>query len=278
MKSPCPRPADLLRLLDGETTRNEEAKLRAHLDGCAACREQSAEVKQLLGDIAAPLPHVAHAATVDKVMAAIREGQATPPIKRRPTALWTGGALGFAAAAALVILVGRGLHGEDDFRPRGGANQTGLERRTGITLSAPIATRRPLRDGSVVSAQTALTAAYRNLEETRPVYLLVFGVDSQNEVHWLYPAYTDRNSDPEAIRLPFSTNETALPDSVVLESPALGKMRVFSIVAPRPLRVSAIESLKGDQLEPAALKRRWPDSHIENITVTLLADQKGTQP
>jgi hypothetical protein len=192
-------------------------------------------------------------------------------------ALWLGSGFGLAAAAAiaLVMLIGHGSRFEGDFQMRGRAAESTLERRTGISLYAPFAQRRPLREGALLSAETAITATYRNLEEKRPIYLLVFCVDAAGEIHWLYPAYTERNSDPEAIKLPFSPAETALPDSVVLENPALGKMRVFSIITPHPLHVSAIESLKGDQLNLAALQQRWTHSHVDSMSVTL---QKGISP
>ncbi len=278
MSSSCPKSSDLLRLLDGEITRNEEARLRAHLDGCPACKEQSRLIKQLLGDVAAPIEGLDAAASVKQVLGTIRRQQAAPPQPSRSRmALRLGIGFGMAAAAALglVMLHGHGSRLEGDFQMRGGTAGSALERRTGISLYAPFAQRRPLREGALLPTETAITATYRNLDEKRPVYLLVFGVDAQGEIHWLYPAYTEPSSDPEAIRLPFSSAETALPDSVVLENPAPGKMRVFSILTPHPLRVSAIESLKGAELTLAALQKRWTDCHVESISVTL---QKGISP
>ena len=281
MSAVCPTSTDWLRLLDGEVTRNEEPRLRAHLAGCAACQKTVAELKQLAGDLAAPLPRVAAEGSVDSVMQAIAEGRAAQlaAAPRKPTfAVW-GGALGLAAAATLTLFLfrGDGVRPGPEFGARGGAATDELARRVGIALYAPFAKHTRLHDGSQVGARTAFTAAYRNVEDKRAVYLLSFGVDSRGEIHWLYPAYTQPNSDPEAIRLPFSANETALAESVVLEQPALGKLRLFSIVTTEPVRVSAIESAGAAALTPAALERRLPHSHVETLDVVLVAGQAGVE-
>ena len=95
MTSPCPKSSDLLRLLDGEITRNEEAKLRAHLDQCPACKEQSGRIKQLLGDIAAPVEGLGTAASIEKVLGTIGRDQNAPQQRsRHPVALWLGSGFG----------------------------------------------------------------------------------------------------------------------------------------------------------------------------------------
>jgi hypothetical protein len=277
MSSSCPRSIDLVRLLDGEVTRNEEARLRAHLESCGACREESVNVEQLLGDLAAPLARVPSAGA-DSILRAIQEGRQAPPIPaRRPVAKWTA-AFGLLAAAAgvLFLVAGRGGVPGQEFQARGGA--AGLAARVGITLYAPIAHRVPLREGTRIGSQTAFTASYRNLEEKQPVHLLLFGVDARGELHWLYPAFTDGHSDPVAIRLPFNRQETALPESVVLDGPALGTLRLFSVVTPDAVHVSTIESLPRSELTPTTLERRLPRSHVEALSVVLVGDEKGTTP
>jgi hypothetical protein len=277
MSSSCPRSIDLVRLLDGEVTRNEEVRLRAHLETCGACRDESANVAQLLGDLAAPLARVPATGT-DSILRAIQEGRQAPAIPgRRPVARWTA-AFGLVAAAAgvLFLVTGRGGVPAQDFQARGGA--TGLGERVGITLYAPIARKVPLREGARIGSQTAFTASYRNLEEKQPVHLLLFGVDARGELHWLYPAFTDAHTDPAAIRLPFNRQETALPESVLLDDPALGTLRLFSVVTPDAVHVSTIESLPRSELTPATLERRLPRSHVEALSVLLVSDEKGSAP
>lgn len=279
MSSSCLRPADLLRLLDGEATRNEEARFSAHLGECAACRQATSSLERLVADIAAPLPQVTTAGSADRVLLAIQRDSTrlSPPVRRRLDR-WVQAAGLAAAVAAMVLVFGRLPNQKELFRARGPAPESGIGRRVGVTLYAPLAGHTPLRNGAMLSTQSAFSVTYRNLDEQRPVYLLVFGVDSAGDIHWLYPAYTERGSDPEAIRLPFSAAETALPDSVVLDRPAPGELRLVSVLAPQPLRVSAIESLARDQLTRAALQRRWPDSHIEDRTVTLRSDPLRRNP
>jgi putative zinc finger protein len=288
----CPPAVDLIRLADGETTHNETARLRAHLEGCASCRRQSAELGQLLADIAAPVALAPAADRAQSVLRAIEAGVPLPgkPARRR-LAAWTGLAgVAAAAAAALVVLV-HGAQEPDGERvvarggaasadgeglvARGGAASAAITRRVGVSLYAPLAGRVPVRGGARIPAPTLFTAAYRNLDREHDSYLLLFAVDARGDIHWLYPAFTDAHSDPEAVRLPFSAGETAMPDSVALEHPALGTLRVFSVLSPRAAHVSAIESLPRDQLHAADLERRLPHSHVEELAVELVDDTGG---
>ena len=281
MSSSCPRSTDLLRLLDGEVTRNQETQLRAHLERCAACREQATRVTQLLEDIAAPFDPIACADGAKEVLRAIQEGrEASPlPAPRKPVRFWAGAfAMAAAAALALWVSLGRGVLPQQTFQSRGDTRNEGFAHRVGIAVYAPIAHHAPLREGARIAAQTAFTAAYRNLEQKRSVHLLLFGLDSRGEIHWLYPAFTDANSDPAAIHLPYNPRETVLSDSVVLDRPALGRFRLFSVITPQPVHVSAIESLPRDQLAPAALEQRLPESHVEELDVVLVAAAEGTAP
>jgi len=272
----CPSSHDLLRLLDGETTRNEEVPLRDHLAGCADCRRQSASLAQLLGDVAAPVAAVATAnASVERVRQAIQSTSTAPsprPAAHRALARLGGGFVVAAAAVALLI-AGRFTSPDVAFQPRGGGARSDLARRVGIALYAPIGDA--LRDGATLPARAPLTAAYRNLETERSLRLLLFAIDARGEIHWLYPAYSSDGTDPEATHLGYSPSETALPESVVFEDPAPGAMRLVTVVTPTSLRVSAIEALAPDQLTRAALQRRWPDSLVEELNVVLVDDLTG---
>jgi hypothetical protein len=260
-------------MLDGEATQNESARLRAHMECCASCRQQSAELERLVGDIAAPVAPVDGVEQrVDSLLRAVEAG--VPPRAQRRRPMVRVGLAG-VAAAALLMIVRLYTQPDERFDARGGAPSGEISRRVGVSLYAPLARHVPLRKGARVPATTIFTAAYRNLDQARDVYLLVFAVDARGDIHWLYPAFTDARSDPAAVRLPFTAGETALPDSVALDHPALGKLRIFVVLARQPLHVSAVETLAGDQLRATALERRLPDTHIEELEVELTDGEQG---
>jgi hypothetical protein len=104
--------------------------------------------------------------------------------------------------------------------------------------------------------------AFTNLSDQSPAYLLLFAVDSGGQVHWLYPAHTDAAKDPEAVRLAYALEPTPLPESVALESPSRGPMRILSIVSRQALKVSAVDPLPPTKLTEEALRARWPDASV----------------
>jgi Putative zinc-finger len=276
MSPSCPSPQDLLRLLDGEATQNESAKLRAHLEGCASCRRHSDELARLIGDIAAPIaPAAGVDERVESLLRAVEAGVPPPRWQRqRPVAAW-GGLVSVAAAAVLLMIVRLDTRPDGRFDARGGAPSGEISRRVGVSLYAPLARHVPLRKGARVPARTIFTAAYRNLDQAHDVHLLLFAVDARGDIHWLYPAFTDAHSDPAAVHLPFSVGETALPDSVALDHPALGRLRIFVVLARQPLHVSAVETLAGDRLQATALERRLPNTHVEELEVELTDGEEG---
>jgi hypothetical protein len=89
---------------------------------------------------------------------------------------------------------------------------------------------------------------------------MVFAVDAAGEVHWIYPAYLDPNTDPTSIELPPSRAEQRLPDQVELADPAAGPLRLITIVSPAPIHVSEIERSTDD------LPARFPDADVREQT------------
>ena len=64
-------------------------------------------------------------------------------------------------------------------------------------------------------------------------YLLVFALDAANTVHWIYPAYVDSSTNPQAIELEPSDDPHLLAEVVEPEHPAEGPLRVVA-ANPRP--------------------------------------------
>jgi anti-sigma factor RsiW len=294
MSRECPKREDLTRLLDGEATENQAARMRAHAASCPRCEAELAQIARLVADISAPAPGPAPEveAGVALLMRRIEAGAAAPaaPRARRYAALGAGAAaLALAAAAALLAVLpglsGAGAAGERPrgpeagaagaapegvFAPRGAAGPGPLSRDVGLTLYRLSTTPTPLAPGAEVAPDAAYTAGFRSLRRSG-VYVSVFAVDAAGDIHWLYPGYTDPASDPESLALPYAAAETALPESVILESPAPGALRFLSIIAEAPLRVSEIERLPPRELTAEALKRRFPRAEIQELTAFVAA-------
>ena len=140
MTRACPNAPTLSRLLDGELTRNDEARVRVHVDGCPACRVECARLRQLLGDLAAPIPGLPSDGSVERVMAAVRAGR-MPDVRvpgRRPWAFFGGGFALAAACLLVLILTGRFRPVGEDFVARGSHTGCRVLRRIPQPRSAAI--------------------------------------------------------------------------------------------------------------------------------------------
>jgi hypothetical protein len=269
MSTTCPEPQDLTRLLDGELTENRAARVRAHAAACTRCGGELEAQQALLEGLRAPLPGLPSAGALAAVMGrldAADEAAASPaPIDRRPRRLaWLG--LAAAAAAALVLVgVARPPPNRDDgFAARGA--EVDWVRKIGVDLWALEGQPRRLAPDDGLARGVPLVASYSNVDPA-PAWLLVFALDAQGEVHWLYPAYLDAAADPRAVRLEGAAVRRALPESVVLEGVPAGALRLVTVVTRTPHQVSEIEGTAPADRTPEALRRRWPDARVDELAV-----------
>ncbi len=263
MTTTCPNPDAWFRLLDGEATRNEESSLREHLADCSACQRALRAEEELLSDVRAPLAERPDSLMEDRVMAAVARSEVAPPRRRG----WMGvGAV--VLVASLVVAVGlRSRTDDEGLQARGGVPTDPLLRRVGVqVLSGEV----EVRDGAALITSAPLSIVYRNLETSRPVFVMAFVVDAVEDVHWIFPAFTDPKSDPSALALATSSRAQRLPESTVLEAPALGAARVVVLTSYERRRVSEIEALSPADRTPVALASRFPDARIEARAVRLV--------
>ena len=259
----CPTPDELLALCEGELTENRAAELRAHAAGCTRCTKMIERLEQLRGMVKADVR--GSRASVGGVMSRIAGGGAGRPVSRgRAVALSTAGALLVAGLAALIVRPQ--LRPRDEFAARGGSERT-VRSHVGITLHLLGSGSPPLLTGQVLAADAPLVAGYRNLLGAGEAFLTVFGVDAAGEVHWLYPGFTQPSEDPASLPLPPSEREALLKESVVLEAPAAGPLRLYSVVTPAPLKVRELEGLPHGELTRARLRSRFPDAQVEEWVV-----------
>jgi hypothetical protein len=284
MTQPCPDREELAAWLDREVGQRRAEAIQHHVAVCSVCIARVAAIEQLIACLRAPAFAPSPGAVGD-VLARL-----DTPAPRRVPRTWLAGAMATAAIAlaALAIRPSTGSGGGesairmpdpgDGFQPRGGGSG-GLERHVDARLYAvaPPGAASPggprvaaLAAGAAVRGDTAFTLGYRNLAADRALWLLSFAVDASGEIHWLYPAYSRADEDPVAVRLSIASAEILMPDSVVLERPAAGRMRVMVLIAPAPLRVSAIEALAPPQLGRAELQRQFPDATISELPLRVV--------
>jgi hypothetical protein len=277
----CPDRNELIEYREREASERRAGELREHVAGCPACQARLDALTRLIDDLRAPVavpgPHaVAH-------MMRRLAAPARPPRRAWPPLA----AFATAALAALALMIVRPWRSDDGtFTPRGGGpalapghvTAEAIAREVGttlftlagpdsraeppLTLAGPDGRAEPLAAGARVAPATAYVVGYRNLSRAVALHALVFAVDAAHDVHWLYPAYTRADDDPEAIALPPTDTTRLLAETVVLDGVPPGPLHVITIIGTDRLRVSAIEPLRGDQLAASALQRRFPSAAI----------------
>ncbi|MGE0870743.1 MAG: anti-sigma factor [Kofleriaceae bacterium] len=273
MSSSCVEPGELGRYLDGELTANRSNAVRAHVATCAACGRAIESERQLIADLAAPVPQRTDE-LVRRVMTKL-DAPATPaPRRAAPRFVWAGA---LAAAAMLTVFVATRSTNREQFTARGPSVTADvrqeLARHVGVTAFVSQPAKRQLADGDRVADNAAFMFSFRNLYSTARVYFIAFAVDAKDDVHWFYPAYVDATTDPLAIELARADAETLLPEAIELEDVAPGPLRVITIASPIPLRVSQIERLPAPELTRNALEARWRDAVIRELHLQISADK-----
>ena len=275
MTSACPEPSVWSQLVDRQLSEEQAQSLRAHARSCAHCQNELREAEALLARIAAPLePATPHDEAVARVMRRVRAGPEQHRTQSRWSRPWAGGAVAAALAAGIAVFILRpapGPHpGTETFTSRGNPTAaTTPGRSVGITFHTPATGTAPLAAGAVVPAAAGFGVRYRNLDTREPVYLLAFAQDARGEVHWLYPAHLREDANEPSVRLEPTSEPRAMEEVVVLDEPAPGPLRLMSVVTRAPLGVKDIESLAPEERTPEALRKRWPESSVESVSVVL---------
>jgi hypothetical protein len=264
MKTPCPSNQEWLSLVDGEATENRAAELRVHAGGCSRCARELEMQRQLVRDLAAPVPVSTDA--VQSVMCRLEHVER--PARRFGWRGWVfaGGALAAATVAALLILPSTGGD-RGVFSARG--HRVPWARKVGVEVWAIDRPPRKLEAGATLSPATGIVASYHNVDAD-VAYLMVFAIDARGELHWAYPGFEDAKTDPAAVRLePLQVNKV-LPDSVMLDDLATGPLELVTLIAREPLRVSRIESLPVSARSAGSLRTRFSTARIESLSLRVV--------
>jgi hypothetical protein len=206
-----------------------EARLRAHLPTCPACRSayEAYQIAERLDPAAVPAR--------DRLARSLGFGADTRG--RARVSRWTGAALAMAGAAIVLLLVagpftGAGSKpvarggrvdgaGELDvaaFRIQGRGQSTRIER--------------------TVSADDELAFAYRN--ERAKAFLMIFAIDGDGRVLWYHPAWTNPADNPSAVPITTQVGFKELPEAIRhrFRGP---RLVLHSLFLDQPLDVRTVE-------------------------------------
>ena len=265
----CPQAPLVDSYFAGRLSPSRQAGLRAHLDGCDACRARFVRQQRLAELDPAALPFEER---VGRVLG----------LRPRAPARWLGGPLVGALALGAVLLVGRALlpGAPGGFAPRGPSQPAALILSTpglevlafrtdylrdpqGVpgpprhdsggqspppsTRSQPAAT---LQSGQL-PATAELAFAYRNRGGWP--YLMVFARDEVGSIYWYQPSWTDGRDDPGAVAVSAAPGLHELSRAVTHTFKGR-RLTLCMLASDRPLSVRQLE-----QQLPATSSAPVPD-------------------
>lgn len=170
----------------------------------------------------------------------------------RPRRVQPGWWVAAAMSAAAVLLVMR-PHAQTEFTMRG---QSAVVTDVAVHCFSR-ATGAELRAGDVIGNGMTFV-----VDHPSATALMLFAVDSQQQVHWFYPQYVDANTDPGAVMLSGATREL-LPEGVTLDRPASGALTVVALFGDDTLHVHAVETLLASQ----SLATAFPHATVRTLTL-----------
>ncbi len=122
-----------------------------------------------------------------------------------------------------------------------------------------------LLEGATLHPGDGILVRYSN-PSARDVYLMVFAVDQQRNVHWIHPAYLDEKSNPKSLKLDQRVTDRVLPEVAEPENPALGQLQVYAILSALPLDVKSVEAKVAISARPVS--ELFPRAEVEEWKCT----------
>ncbi|HEY3353148.1 MAG TPA: hypothetical protein VGQ83_07880 [Polyangia bacterium] len=252
-----PSTRELLCFLEGEVTRSEADDIAAALAASPAARAAEARLQAMLAAVRAPAAEVEGEDLVAGVRATIAAAPPRRAARRWPA--WTAAvALGCAAAAGLILWVRGPRLGPEEgsgFRPKAAAAPV-EEPWVALEIYHLPAGGSPGRLGAHLPRGDGLLAAYSNLGRTPYTHLMVFAINAEGAVYWLYPAYTRPGTDPTAVPITGGARQQ-LPD-LVHHDLAPGPLVFYGLFTRRPVRVSEVEAAVGAAVRAKTWNARVP--------------------
>jgi hypothetical protein len=172
----------------------------------------------------------------------------------------------FAAAAAVLLLMTGAMlwlfaSSDEGFCQRGadtGQGNPALQ----VFVIGPGDQSKPF-DGSIGTDQE-LAFTYTNPSTMR--YLMVFALDTEGRIFWYHPAWTNPDSDPEAVPIMVSSVPVELPEAVSHRlSP--GSLRLVAVFSMTPMSVQGVEAALSRQTIDEAFSGQGQQAIILDLQV-----------
>ena len=241
----------------GHLTARDEARLRADLGRCAACRARYRRYlvveAALPGGEARALDRLWHGILLagGKPRLADGTGWASTPASAQSFLAWfrrPRGNLALAGAlASLLIMVIAGRDALIRRRPAVGepvarGELPATPRTPALHVFRSISDRaaEPIGAGPI-HARDGLLFAYTN-PDPGFTHLMVFAIDAGYAVHWYYPAYQRAGENPEAVPILPGTTGTELGEEI-RHALRPGPVRIYALFLREPHHVLEIETM-----------------------------------
>lgn len=232
-------PERLVAYLDGDLSAADRADVEAQLAGSPAARQQLASYRSLTAALGA---RELELESFDLVSAVRR--QCAPPASPRspaPAHAWRLFAYAGALAACTALVVGvTSIVRRDEVRTKGVA-AADPQRWAGVRLYRVSGTAAPAPIDAAVARQDGVLVSYTNLGPQPFDYLMVFAVDADQQVRWLYPAWERASEDPTGIAVRKGVAGVELP-ALIRPGWAVGPLTVHALFTRRPLGVHEVEA------------------------------------
>ena len=257
----CPPAEELLRRELGELLTHRANEVEQHLLVCASCVQRRRDQLELLAELSSPPPlQVSDSAFIEGVLRHCDTPERADAMVPRRSVRWVVGLAAAAALAASWLFVPRLAQQQGSFVARGAKHQA-----ADATFVEVLRVRanglEPIR-GATLRPGDGIGVRFSNAGLTLR-YLMVFALDSQREIHWIYPAYLDPASNPRAVTLASQRTVQLLDEAVEPEAPAPGALRIVTMVLSEPMTVKDVENrIQGEspdikRLFPAAQVNEW---------------------
>jgi hypothetical protein len=238
LRHPRPGSAQLAAYLEDEVSAAEAAVLEAQLAGSKEARTHLTQLAELQVRLRAVDPALE---TIDLTLIIRRSiMDARSEIQRPKTWVWArwASAIALTACGVSMLLMREPVPG---LRVKS-ATTAGSERsHAAVIVYRVTKDGEPEPVGSTVSRGDGLMFSFVNPGPRPFTHLMIFGVDSTQQIRWFHPAYTVAGTNPTSIALEPRQAPRLLAD-IIEHDFSLGPMTVYALFSRVPLHVADIEA------------------------------------
>lgn len=226
---------------------DELEEVAQHLGTCTSCAKLLEDVSSLTARLGAD-PGEFDTPTFSKdIQKLIQLGQEkkVAPLASKRVSLRTVSIFSIAAAAIAAIMFAAALFESqpvnpttDGYRARGASGA-----KTNQWVSIQVFKKVPNGFKAVdkfIEPNDALAFAYRNQNQNRCNYLMIFAINDEGEIFWYYPAYTQDGVYPSSTPIESTNKAKQLPDAIE-HNLKPGPLSLIALFLESPLNVKNVE-------------------------------------